>query len=71
MRTIILLILTISIFSCSITTKNDIGIVEETKNTINDYGDTLEGSIKDAKNVRDLYNQKGDDLNTNIETSTR
>lgn len=71
MRTIILLILTISIFSCSITTKNDIWIVEETKNTINDYGDTLEWSIKDAKNVRDLYNQKGDDLNTNIETSTR
>lgn len=37
-------------------------IVDDTKDTINEYVDTLESSIGDAKEVRDLYNQKANEL---------
>jgi hypothetical protein len=37
-------------------------VVDDTRETINEYVDTLEWSIGDAKEVKDLYNQKANEL---------
>lgn len=43
-------------------------IIEDTWNIMNEYADTLEWSIWDAKAVRDLMNQKNDKLKESLRT---
>lgn len=69
MKLLFLIIFVFSIISCSKTTDNNDSwtwILEETKQIINDYPDTLESSIKDAKKVRDQYNENGKELEKSI-----
>ncbi|MFK7780472.1 MAG: hypothetical protein QM490_05060 [Candidatus Gracilibacteria bacterium] len=63
-----IIIFTLIIFlSTSCSGRNeDQSMVEETGEIIEGYIDTLEGSIGDAKDVRDLMNQNQDKLKDNL-----
>jgi hypothetical protein len=41
-------------------------MIEETKQILNDYPDTLESSIKDAKKVQEQYNNNVQELETKL-----
>lgn len=70
MRTILIITILLSIISCSNTNKNnEPTMIQETKQIINDYPDTLESSIKDAKKVTEQYNQNWKELEESIQKS--
>lgn len=69
MKIFIFLVLSFWLFSCMETTKEDVWVIEDTKNIISDYGDTLQWSVKDARAVRDMYNQDNEDLQKEIQKS--
>ncbi len=71
MKTTILILVSFFLFSCSMPTRDWVWVVEDTKNVINDYGNTLEGSVKDVRAVRDLYNQDNEDLQKAIQDSIK
>lgn len=71
MKVFIFLALSFGLFSCMETTKEDVWVIEDTKNIISDYGDTLQWSVKDARAVRDMYNQDNVDLQKEIQDSLR
>ena len=64
MKKIIILLITFLLVSCWNTEEQ--WVVEETWEILNDYVDTLEWSIWDAKAVRDLMNQNQDKLKDNL-----
>ena len=64
MKKLILLLITLLLVSCGNTEKQ--WVVEETWEIINDYADTLEWSIGDAKAVRNLMNNNQDKLKDNL-----
>lgn len=57
--------------SCSLPTRNWAWVVEDTKNIMNNYGNTLQWSVKDARAVRDMYNQDTADLQKEIQESIK
>lgn len=70
MRTIIIIALLLSIISCSNTNKdNEPTMMQETKQIINDYPDTMIDSIQDAKKVTEQYNQNWKELEESIQKS--
>lgn len=67
MRIILIITLLLSIIWCSTTTQdNKPWMIEETKQILNDYPDTLESSIKDAKKVQEQYNNNVQELETKL-----
>jgi ABC-type transporter Mla subunit MlaD len=46
-------------------------MIQETKQIINDYPDTLESSIQDAKKVTKQYNQNAQDLERQLQNATK
>lgn len=52
-------------FSCSKNEDNP-WVIQESSQIMNNYADTLEWSIKDAKEVRDTYNSWVQDFNNQI-----
>lgn len=59
------LFLVLALFSCA--KDDEKWYIEETWEIIEWYADTLEWSISDAKQARDLINSQQDDLKENIE----
>lgn len=69
---LLILFLLFLLFSCSKTTDNkDPWMLEETKQIISDYPDTLESSIQDAKKVTKQYNQNSQDLEKQLQNATK
>ncbi len=67
MRTIIIITFLLSIIGCSNTTQDkEPTMVQETKQILNDYPDTLEKSIHDAKKVQKQYNNNAQELDTKL-----
>jgi len=62
-------IILLLLFSCSKTTdtNNTPWMLEETKQIINDYPDTLKSSIQDAKKVTNEYNQNAKELEQKLQ----
>jgi len=70
MKKLLILLTIISLYSCSTTkNNNDQSVIQETKQIISDYPDTLETSIKNAKEVKEQYNQKVDELWKSIQNA--
>ncbi|MDD3301930.1 MAG: hypothetical protein PHN31_00100 [Candidatus Gracilibacteria bacterium] len=70
MKKLLILLTIISLYSCSTTkNNNDQSVIQETKQIISDYPDTLETSIKNAKEVKNQYNQKVDELGKSIQNA--
>lgn len=70
MKKLLILLTIISLYSCSTTkNNNDQSVIQETKQIISDYPDTLETSIKNAKEVKNQYNQKVDELWKSIQNA--
>jgi len=63
MKKFLILTLIFLLFSCNSSKPNEVWVVEETKQIISDYPDTLESNIKDAKKIKEQYNKS----NTNLE----
>lgn len=70
MKYIILFLSIFIIFSCS---KNDNNpwIIKESSQIFDDYADSMEWSIKDAKGVKEIYNSWINDLNNKINEFTK
>ncbi|MFA5917501.1 MAG: hypothetical protein WC850_04710 [Candidatus Gracilibacteria bacterium] len=72
MKKFITIMILILLTSCSKTTDNkEPGMIQETKQIINDYPDTLESSIQDAKKVTKQYNQNAQDLERQLQNATK
>lgn len=70
MRTLLIITILLSIISCSNTAKdNEPTMMQETKQIINDYPDTMIDSIHDAKKITEQYNQNWKDLQDSIQKS--
>jgi ABC-type transporter Mla subunit MlaD len=69
MKKILIISLLFLLFSCSNTDNKETWIIQETKQIISDYPDTLESSIQDAKKVTKQYNQNSKNLEESIKTS--
>lgn len=70
MRTILIITILLSIISCSNTNKdNEPAMMQETKQIINDYPDTMIDSIHDAKKITEQYNQNSKELEESIQKS--
>lgn len=69
MKKLSFLFLLLFIFSCSKTDSTKPWMIEETKQIINDYPDTLIESIQDAKKVRQQYDENGKELEESIKNS--
>lgn len=59
MKKILLLLLCLLFFSCN-SDKKEESIIEETGEIIEWYFDTLEWSVKDAKDVKALYKKRNE-----------
>ncbi|NDK08093.1 hypothetical protein EOM39_02495 [Candidatus Gracilibacteria bacterium] len=73
-KIIIFIIATILLVGCNSITqtspeKHETGVVEESAQIINDYGDTMVNSIQDAKKITEQYNQNGKELEESIQKS--
>lgn len=72
MKKFITIMILILLTSCSKTTDNkEPWMIQETKQIINDYPDTLESSIQDAKKVTKQYNQNAQDLERQLQNATK
>lgn len=70
MRIILIIAILLFVVACSKSNQdNKPWMFEETKQIINDYPDTLESSIQDAKKVTEQYNQNAKDLQDNIQNA--
>lgn len=70
MRTILIITLLLFVVACSKTTQDDTPwMLEETKQIINDYPDTLESIKQDAKKSVEQYNQNAKNLEESIKSS--
>lgn len=63
MKRFLPLLLVFLLFSCSNSETKEVWVIDETKQIISDYPDTLELSLKDAKKVKEQY----DENNSNLE----
>ncbi len=65
---LLILFLLFLLFSCSKTTDNkEPWMLEETKQIISDYPDTLESSIQDAKKAKEKYDQSKKELEQQLQ----
>ena len=71
MRKLLIIFASVLLFSCSTTTqkKDEPWVIQDTTQRLNDYQDTLESSVQNAKKVRDQYNQNWKDLEQSITNS--
>ena len=71
MKYFLLILALISLFSCwkseSNNSKKETWVIQETTQILNDYPTTLENSIKDAKDVKKIYDNKANELNNTLE----
>lgn len=72
MKYLFILILSLFLFSCTtnsdtlVEKENKPDVIEESTEIINDYVDTLENSIGDAKDVRKMMNSKNNTLENKL-----
>jgi hypothetical protein len=71
MKYLLITVLLFSLFSCSNTDNKEPWIIQETKQIISDYPDTLESSIKDARKVSEQNNQNAQDLERQLQNATK
>ncbi|QFR39501.1 hypothetical protein A9Q91_04715 [Candidatus Gracilibacteria bacterium 28_42_T64] len=64
-------LLIILLSSCTTQNNKGEGVVEESGRIINDYVDTLEGSVQDTKAVTDLINKNNQDLDDTLKKIPR
>lgn len=64
MKYLLVFLLSLFLFSCW--TETEVSVTEETTEIVNDYVDTLEWSIKDAKEVRDIMNLNNSNLENEL-----
>lgn len=74
MKKILILPFILALFSCSLSQsntpeKNETWMIQETKQILNDYPDTMIQSIHDAKKVKEQYNQNWTELQDSIQKS--
>lgn len=69
-KIIYILLLSLFLLSCSDQQDNiDVWVIEDTTQIVNDYADTLEWSIQDAKAIKDMIDTKQQDLKQNIQNA--
>lgn len=72
MKYLFVLILSLFLFSCTtnsntlVEKENKPDVIEESTEIISDYVDTLENSIGDAKDVREMMNSKNNTLENEL-----
>lgn len=69
MKTFLILTIIFSLFSCSDSKSSEPWVVEETKQIISDYPDTLESSIKDSKKIKNKYDVNNDNLEKQLQNA--
>lgn len=69
MKTFLILTIIFSLFSCDNSKTNEVWVVEETSKIINNYPDTLESSVKDAKKIKEKYNKNNNDLEKQLQNA--
>lgn len=67
MKKIIYIFLLIILASCSSTEKDDVWIIEDSKDVVDNYVDTMQSSIKNAKEAKEILDKRWEDLTKNLD----